>query len=224
MGFKCRTNAFLLAEAALSLLQSSTVFPFHFFLSIDWYCGAGIFGLIGCMSLTLSLALPTFFNNNNNDNYQSLRTAGGLPITADCWRIAHHCGLLEDCPLPGLLQYCRAPLPKCNNVCTPCSLIVSQRQSSNKVYGECLRQRGANLQTTGATPVRMCSGIVQAQFGIITMFCGVQASNSRPCAHVAHGSVMARIKCPHAMAVILISQLRQLGDFRGVNNHMECFN
>ena len=39
-----------------------------FFLSIGWYCGAGIFGLIGCISLSLSLALPTFFNNNNNIN------------------------------------------------------------------------------------------------------------------------------------------------------------
>ena len=28
-------------------------------------CGAGVFGLIGCTSLSLSLALPTFFNNNN---------------------------------------------------------------------------------------------------------------------------------------------------------------
>ena len=29
---------------------------------------AGVFGLIGCISLSLSLALPTFFNNNNNNN------------------------------------------------------------------------------------------------------------------------------------------------------------
>ena len=42
-------------------------FPFLFFLSISWYCGAGVFGLIGCTSLSLSLALPTFFNNNNNN-------------------------------------------------------------------------------------------------------------------------------------------------------------
>ena len=33
---------------------------------MGWYCGAGVFGLIGCISLSLSLALPTFFNNNNN--------------------------------------------------------------------------------------------------------------------------------------------------------------
>ena len=45
---------------------SLLLFPFLFFLSIGWYCGAGVFGLIGCISLSLSLALPTFFNNNNN--------------------------------------------------------------------------------------------------------------------------------------------------------------
>ena len=31
-------------------------------------CGAGVFGLIGCIPLSLSLALPTFFNNNNNND------------------------------------------------------------------------------------------------------------------------------------------------------------
>ena len=56
-----------LTKTALSLLLSSTIFPFLFFLSIGWYCGAGVFRLIGCISLSLSLALPTFFNNNNNN-------------------------------------------------------------------------------------------------------------------------------------------------------------
>ena len=50
-----------------------TLFPFLFFLSIGWYCGAGVFGLIGCTSLSLSLALPTFFNNNNNNNNSNNR-------------------------------------------------------------------------------------------------------------------------------------------------------
>ena len=36
-------------------------FPFLFAPSIGWYCGAGVFGLIGCTSLSLSLALLTFF-------------------------------------------------------------------------------------------------------------------------------------------------------------------
>ena len=43
-------------------------FPFLLFLPIGWYCGAGVFGLIGCISLSLSIALPTFYNNNNNNN------------------------------------------------------------------------------------------------------------------------------------------------------------
>ena len=43
-------------------------FPFLFFRSIGFYCGAGVFGLIGCISLSLSLALPTFFHNNNSNN------------------------------------------------------------------------------------------------------------------------------------------------------------
>ena len=47
-------------------------FQFLFFLSIDWYCLAGVFGLIGCISLSLSLALPTTFNNNTKKNALSL--------------------------------------------------------------------------------------------------------------------------------------------------------
>ena len=34
-------------------------FSFLFFLSMGWYCGAGVFGLIGCRWLSPSLALPT---------------------------------------------------------------------------------------------------------------------------------------------------------------------
>ena len=41
-------------------------FSLSLLLSIGWYCGAGVFGQIGCTSLSLRLALPTFFNNNNN--------------------------------------------------------------------------------------------------------------------------------------------------------------
>ena len=36
-------------------------FSLLFLLFIGWYCGTGVFGLIGCISLSLSLALPTFF-------------------------------------------------------------------------------------------------------------------------------------------------------------------
>ena len=46
---------------------SSTIFFFLFFLSIGWYCGDEVFGLIEWHSLSSSLALPTPFNNNNNN-------------------------------------------------------------------------------------------------------------------------------------------------------------
>ena len=52
--------------AARSLFVSYC-FPFLFFLSMGWCCGVGVFGLIGCQSLSPSLALPTSFNNNNNN-------------------------------------------------------------------------------------------------------------------------------------------------------------
>ena len=32
-----------------------------FFHSMGWYCGAGVFGLIGCQSLSPGLALPAIF-------------------------------------------------------------------------------------------------------------------------------------------------------------------
>ena len=34
-------------------------------MSIGCNCGAGVLGLIGCRSLSLSLALPAYFTNNN---------------------------------------------------------------------------------------------------------------------------------------------------------------
>ena len=64
-GFNSRAITFLLAYAALSLLLYSTMFPFLSFQSINWYCGAGVFGLRACVSFSLSLAQPTSFNNNN---------------------------------------------------------------------------------------------------------------------------------------------------------------
>ena len=56
-GFKSKANAF---------------FPFLFFLSIGWYFEVGVFGLIGCISLSRSLALPTSFNNNNNQSHTTV--------------------------------------------------------------------------------------------------------------------------------------------------------
>ena len=47
-------------------------FSLLFFLSKGWHCGAGVFRLIGWISLSLSLALPNYFNNNNNNNNISM--------------------------------------------------------------------------------------------------------------------------------------------------------
>ena len=51
-------------------------FPFLFFLSVYYYCGVGVLGLIW-FKRSLSLALPTFLNNNNNNNKRN---------SADPWR------------------------------------------------------------------------------------------------------------------------------------------
>ena len=51
------TNSLLLLLFYLSL-----------FLSIGWYCAAGVFEPIRCNSLSPSPALPTFLNNNNNND------------------------------------------------------------------------------------------------------------------------------------------------------------
>ena len=56
-GFKSKANAFFYSLLLFFFFSS-------FCLQLGWYCGAEVFGLIGCISLSLSLALPTFFNNN----------------------------------------------------------------------------------------------------------------------------------------------------------------
>ena len=80
--FRCPSGTILLAPFSMVwdwrvsragpmlLYWPKLLFPFLFFLSIGWYCGAGVFGLIGCISISPSLALLTFFNTNNN-NMQS---------------------------------------------------------------------------------------------------------------------------------------------------------
>ena len=45
--FKSMANSFLLV-LLLAPFLTSTVFPFLFFPFMGWYCGAGVFGLIGC--------------------------------------------------------------------------------------------------------------------------------------------------------------------------------
>ena len=66
-GFKSCANAFFIGLTALSLLWSSAIFPLLFFLSKGRKCETGVFGLIGCISLSLSFALTTSFYNNNNN-------------------------------------------------------------------------------------------------------------------------------------------------------------
>ena len=68
VGFKSRSNAFLLAQLLSPFSSSTNYFTFLFFSSIGRQCGAGVFGLIGCQSPSPGLALPIFFNNNNNNN------------------------------------------------------------------------------------------------------------------------------------------------------------
>ena len=61
VGFKSIANASLFAYAARSIPTIvSYFFSFLFLLSIGWYYGAGVFGLIGCTSLSLSLDCRPF--------------------------------------------------------------------------------------------------------------------------------------------------------------------
>ena len=64
--FKSRANAFHWQKQLYPFLSS--IFPFLYILSLDWYCGDGVFSLIVCKSLSPSLVMPTSFNNNNNNN------------------------------------------------------------------------------------------------------------------------------------------------------------
>ena len=78
---------------------------FLFFLSIGWYCEAGVFGLIGCISLSLSLALPTSFNNNNNNNSTSRVSFTFFLLTA-----ATCCQMLKFLCI-GAIVFCWITLP-----------------------------------------------------------------------------------------------------------------
>ena len=49
----------------------SSVFPFSSFC-----CEAGVYGLMGCKSLSPGRAFPTFFNNNNNNKNLALPYSG----------------------------------------------------------------------------------------------------------------------------------------------------
>ena len=73
-GFKSRVNAFYWPKL-LYPFSSSNIFRFLFFLSIGWYCGAGIFWLTGCRSLSPSL--NCYANNNNNNEAEFKRFSLG---------------------------------------------------------------------------------------------------------------------------------------------------
>ena len=66
-GYKIGASAFELAYAASSIFVFYC-FNYLFFLSIGWYCGAGVFRMIMCKSLSPSLALQIVNNNNYNNN------------------------------------------------------------------------------------------------------------------------------------------------------------
>ena len=57
--------------------------------TVGWYCGAGVFLLIFCISLSLSLALPTFFNNNKNTSITAQSLMHGHQIPYKVWCLGH---------------------------------------------------------------------------------------------------------------------------------------
>ena len=65
-GFQEQGQCIFIGLSCSILFYLLSIFPFIFFLSIDRYCGAGVFGLVGCRSLSLSLALLPSFHNNNS--------------------------------------------------------------------------------------------------------------------------------------------------------------
>ena len=64
-GFKSRANVFFIGLSC-SIPFVVNYFSIIFFLSICWYCGAMVFGLTGCRSLSPCLAQTTSFNNKKS--------------------------------------------------------------------------------------------------------------------------------------------------------------
>ena len=86
-GFQEQDQCHFIGLAAHAILVSNW-FPFFFFHSKGWCCGAGVFGLLGCWLLSPSLALPTFYNNNNNNNKNGIYI---LKKILDEDEICRHC-------------------------------------------------------------------------------------------------------------------------------------
>ena len=57
-GFQEQGQCLFIGVAARSLFVSCC-FPFLFFHSMGWYCEAGVFGLIGCLLIALTLPCIT---------------------------------------------------------------------------------------------------------------------------------------------------------------------
>ena len=60
-GYESRVNVFFVVRTLFVFYTLFRCFPFLFFLSIGWFCGAGVFGLTRCNPLTPIFELPTMF-------------------------------------------------------------------------------------------------------------------------------------------------------------------
>ena len=74
---------------------SSTVFHCLLFLPVGWYCGAGVFGLIGCQSLSPGLAMATFLitirvSNNRNNNHNKANNCNNNNYNNTNNNVGHH--------------------------------------------------------------------------------------------------------------------------------------
>ena len=84
---------FLYWPTVLVPLLPSAGFPFNFFLSVGWYCGVVVIGLIECQLLSAGYTLPAFFNSDNN-----LHTSVSCPLgllTITCHKLS--CKHLSNC-------------------------------------------------------------------------------------------------------------------------------
>ena len=78
----------------LASYLSSSVGPYSFFfLSMGWYCEAGVFGLIGCLELSPGFPLKTVFKNNNNNATMGRDTLMSMSFAAlETYRLVYQIG------------------------------------------------------------------------------------------------------------------------------------
>ena len=75
-GFQEQGQCFFIGLSCANTFCLLLFSPFLYFLSIGWYCGTVVFGLIRCILPSPSPALLTYFNNNNNKKTSSLQQYG----------------------------------------------------------------------------------------------------------------------------------------------------